>query len=238
MADKTTIDSPNKLARMTGMLYILVVLCGITSEILVKNAVFVPGDMAATVYRITAYGFIFRLGYVVILARLVFLTLMVLALYKLFGPVNRDVAAVMVAFVLISNAVTMVSLLFQYAAPLLLTGSDYSALFTTDQWLAQVQFFINMQVQGDRAAQIFTLWVILLGFLMYKSGYVPKLLGILMMIAGVGYIADFLVFFLLPQLDVPIAGLAFLAEVAFPFWLLIKGVDVGACKSRALEEAR
>jgi hypothetical protein len=230
-------ESPNRLARMTGVLYLLVVLCGIISEILVKNVVFVPGDIAATVDQITAYGFVFRLGFVVLLARLVFLTLLVLALYKLFGPVNRDVAVVMVVFVLISNAVSMVSLVFEFSAPLLLTSSDYSTLFTTDQWLAQVQFFINMQVQGDTAAQILSLWVILLGFLLFKSGYLPKLLGILVMIAGVGYVADFLVFFLLPQLDVQIAGFAFLAEVAFPFWLLIKGVDVEAWKSRALDAA-
>jgi hypothetical protein len=230
-------ESPNRLARMTGVLYLLVVGCGIISEILVKNVVFVPGDMAATVDQITAYGFVFRLGFVVLLARLVFLTLLVLALYKLFGPVNRDVAVVMVVFVLISNAVSMVSLVFEFSAPLLLTSSDYSTLFTTDQWLAQVQFFINMQVQGDTAAQILSLWVILLGFLLFKSGYLPKLLGILVMIAGVGYVADFLVFFLLPQLDVQIAGFAFLAEVAFPFWLLIKGVDVEAWKSRALDAA-
>ena len=228
--------SPSGLARMTGVLYLLVVLCGIISEILVKNIVFVPEDMAATVNQITTHGLIFRLGYVIILTRLVFLTLLVLALYKLFRPVNRDVAAVMVAFVLISNAVTMVSLVFEFSAPLLLTNSDYSTLFTADQQQALVQFFVNMQVQGDRAAQIFTLWVILLGFLMYKSGYLPKVLGILMMIAGVGYMADFLVFFLLPQLDAPIAGFAFLAEVVFPFWLLIKGVDVEVWKSRALEK--
>ena len=230
-------ESPNRLARMTGVLYLLVVGCGIISEILVKNVVFVPGDMAATVDQITAYGFVFRLGFVVLLARLVFLTLLVLALYKLFGPVNRDVAVVMVVFVLISNAVSMVSLVFEFSAPLLLTSSDYSTLFTTDQWLAQVQFFINMQVQGDTAAQILSLWVILLGFLLFKSGYLPKLLGILVMIAGVGYVADFLVFFLLPQLHVQIAGIAFLAEVPFPFWLLIKGVNVERWRSRALTSA-
>ncbi len=210
-------ESASRLARMTGVLYLLVVGCGIISEILVNAVVFVPGDMAATVDQITAYGFVFRLGLVILLARLVFLTLLVLALHKLFGPVNRDVAVVMVVFVLISNAVSMVSLVFEFSAPLLLTSSDYSTLFT--------------------AAQILSLWVILLGFLLFKSGYAPKLLGILMMIAGVGYVADFLVFFLLPQLDVQIAGFAFLAEVAFPFWLLTKGVDVEAWKSRALEAA-
>jgi hypothetical protein len=193
--------------------------------------------MAATADQITAYGFVFRLGFVVMLARLVFLTLLVLALYKLFGQVKHDVAAAMVAFGLVSVAVSMVALVFEFGAPLLLTSGDFSTLFTTDQWLAQVQFFIDMQVQADKASQVFSLWVILLGFLMFKSGYFPKLLGILMMVAGVGYVADFLVFFLLPQFDVQIAGFAFLAEVAFPFWLLIKGVDVKAWKSRALNAA-
>ena len=233
MADPGIPDSPNRVARTAGVLYLLVVGCGIIGAIL-ADVVLVPGDTAASVDRIMASGFIFRLGYVFLLTRLVFLTLLVLALHKLFGPVNRDVAAAMVAFVLISNAVIMVSLVLGYSAPLLLTSSDYSGLYTDEQWLAQVQFFLNLQVQGDRAAQIFSLWVILLGFLMLKSGYVPRLLGILMMIAGAGYVADFLVFFFIPQADVQIAGYAFLAEVAFPFWLLIKGVDVGVWRSRAL----
>jgi len=223
---------------MTGILYLLVVGCGIISEILVKNIVFVPGDMAATVDQIMTYGFVFRLGFIFLLLRLIFLTLLVLALHRLFGQVRSDIAAAMVAFGLISVAVSMVALVFEFGAPLLLTSGDYSTQFTTDQWLAQVQFFIDMQLQGDRAAQILALWVVLLGVLMFKSGYVPKWLGILMMIAGVGYVADFLVYFLLPQVNVQIAGLAFLAEVIFPFWLLIKGVDVEAWKSYALSEVR
>lgn len=237
MTDPRMLDSPNRVARIAGALYLLVVGFGIIGAIL-ADVVLVPGDAAASVDRIMAHGFIFRLGYVLLLTRLVFLTLLVLALAKLFGPVNRDVAAAMVAFVLISNAVIVVSLVLGYSAPMLLTSSDYLGLYPNEQWLAQVQFFIDLQVQGDRAAQVFSLWVILLGFLMFKSRYVPRLLGILMMIAGAGYVADFLVFFLLPQADAQIAALAFLAEVAFPFWLLFKGVDVGARRSRALGSGR
>jgi len=237
MAVSNTITSPKKLARMTGLLYLLVVGCGIISEILVTNIVFVPGNIAATADKITIFGPAFRLGFIFLLLRLVFLTLLLLSLYKLFGQAQRDVAAVMIAFGLISVAVTMVALFFEFGAPLLLTSGNYASLFTTDQWLAQIQFFIDMQVQGDRAAQILSLWVVLLGVLIFKSGYVPKWLGILMMIAGVGYVVDFLVYFLVPQVDVQIAGWAFLAEVIFPFWLLIKGVDVEAWESYALSEA-
>ena len=89
----------------------------------------------------------------------------------------------------------------------------------------------------NTAIKTLAMLFIVLGFLMYKSGSFAKLLGILMILAGVAYMADFLVFFLLPQLDVQLAGLAFLAEVPFPFWLLIKGIDVEVWKSRLPEKA-
>lgn len=233
MTGQSASISPQRLARRAGVLYVVVVLCGVFGEILVKNIVFVAGDTAATVDRIISMGFVFRLGFVVLLARLVFLTLLILALYRLFGRVEQGVAAAMVAFGLVSVAVSMVALVFEFGAPLLLTSSDYSARFTPDQWRAQVQFFIDMQEQADRAAQVLAVWVVLLGVLIYRSGYVPKLVGILMMAAGVGYVVDFLVFVLVPQLDWQIAGLAFLAEAMFPFWLLVKGVDLEGWKRRS-----
>ena len=237
MTDQKDMESPNKLARMTGILYCLVILAGVASEIMVHNFIIVPGDIATTVNHITAYESVFRLGFVISLARFAVFIFMVLALYKLLRPVNKDGALVMVAFALVSISIGMVSLLFQYAAPLLLSHSDYSTLFTTDQWQAQVQFFINLQRLGDKAAQILTVWLLPLGYLIYKSGFLPKTLGALMVMAGVGYVTDFLVFFLLPNLNWQVAGLAFLAELPFPLWLLMKGVNVERWKSRPLEVA-
>ncbi len=233
MTGQSTSISPQRLARRTGVLYVVVVLCGVAGEILVTNMVVVAGDTAATVDRIISMGFVFRLGFVVLLARLVFLVLLILALDRLFGRVDRGVAAAMVAFGLVSVAVSMVALVFEFGAPLLLTSNDYSARFTPDQWQAQVQFFIEMQEQADRAAQVLAVWVLLLGVLIYRSGYVPKPLGILMMAAGVGYVVDFLIFVLVPQVDWQIAGLAFLAEVAFPIWLLVKGIDIAGWERRS-----
>ena len=126
----------------------------------------------------------------------------------------------------------MVSLLFQFAAPLLLSSNGYSGLFTTDQWHAQVQFFIDLQMLGDKASQILTVWLLPLGYLIYKSGYFPKLLGILMVVAGLGYGTDFLIFFLLPNLNWQVAGFAFLAELPFPLWPLIKGINIEKWESR------
>jgi hypothetical protein len=235
MADRKTMEASNTLARLTAVLYLLVILLGVASEIMVRNFVIVPSDMAATVNHITTYEAIFRLGFVISLTRFVVFIFMVLALYKLLRSVNKDWSLVMLALALVSIAVGMVSLLFQYAAPLLLSCHGYSTVFTTDQWQAQVQFFINLQMLGDKAAQILTVWLLPLGYLIYRSGFLPKVLGGLMVLAGVGYVTDFLIFFLLPNLNWQVAGLAFLGELPFPLWLLIKGVKVERRTRRALE---
>lgn len=237
MTDQKIMQSPNKFARMTGILYFLVVLAGIVSEVIAKNFIFVPGDITTTVNRITAYEGVFRLGFVISLSRFLVLILLVLALNKLLGGVNRDWSLVMAAFALVSVAVGMVSLLFQYAAPSLLSSNTYSPFFSTDQWHAQVQFFINLQRMGDKASQILSVWLLPLGYLIYKSGFFPRILGVLMVIAGVGYVTDFLFFFLLPNLNWQIAGFAFLAELPFPLWLLIKGANVDQWRRRVLEVA-
>ena len=237
MTEKKIMGSPNKLARMTGILYFLVILAGVVSEIMVRNFIIVPGDITTTVKHITSYDSVFRIGFVISLTRFVIFILLVLALYKLLGPVNKDWSLIMVAIALVSISIGMVSLLFQYAAPLLLSSNSYSTLFTTDQWHAQGLFFINLQMLGDKASQILTVWLLLLGYLIYKSGYFPKLLGVLMMIAGLGYVTDFLIFFLLPNLNWQVAGFAFLAELPFPLWLLVKGVNYEKWKSRTLDPA-
>lgn len=237
MIDKIAMELPNKLARTTGILYLLVILLGVASEGIAHNLIIIPGDITATVNNITAYEPIFRLGFVISLARLVVFIFMVLALHRLQQSVNKDWSLVMVVVALVSISIGMVSLLFQYAAPLLLSSNGYSTIFTTDQWHAQVLFFINMQVMGDKVSQILAIWLLPLGYLIYRSGFFPKLLGVLIMIAGLGYVTDFLIFFLLPNLNWQVAGFAFLAELPFPLWLLLKGVKVKQWKSRELETA-
>ena len=236
MTDKSILDSPNKFARMTGILYFLVVLAGISSEV-ISNSIIVPGDITTTVNHILAHELIFRLSFLTSMVRHVILILLVLALYRLLRPVNKDQAVVMVTFALISIPIGMVSLLFKFAAPLLLGSSGYSSLFTPDQWHAQTLFFMNMQVWGDRVSQVLAVWLCPLGYLVYKSGFLPRIMGVLLIIAGLGYLADCFIFFLLPNLNWQLAGLAFLGEIPFPFWLLTKGVNVEFWRSRALEAA-
>ena len=205
-------------------MYFLVILAGVANEILVRSPLIVPGDQATTVNNILAHGFIFRLGFVISLVRFAVFIAMVLALYRLLRPVDKDWSMVMAAFALVSIAVGMASLLFEFGAPMLLTSSGYSSFFPVDQWHAQVQFFLDMQIMGDKASQILAVWLLPLAYLIYKSGYFPKILAIFMAIAGIGYVLDGLVYILLPGLNWQVAGLAFLGELPFPLWLLIRGV--------------
>jgi hypothetical protein len=224
MTDERYMDSPVKLARRTGILYLLVILAGIASETLVGNSLFVPGDSSATVNNILTHEFAFRAGFVISLVRFALFIALVLALYKLFRVVDGDWSMAMAVFALVSISIGMVSLLFEFAAPLLLSSGDYSSIFPVEQWHAQVQFFIDMQIMGDKASQVLAVWLLPLAYLIYKSGFFPKILAVLMMVAGLGYVIDFLVFILLPSLNWQVAGFAFLGELPFPLWLLIKGV--------------
>jgi hypothetical protein len=182
MTDNSNMKSHNKLARRTGILYFLVILLGVITEIMVRNFIFVPGDITATVNHITTYESVFRLGFVISLTRFTVFILLVLSLYRVFVSVNKDWSLAMAVFALVSISIGMVSLLFQYTAPLLMSSIGHSTLFTTDQWHAQALFFINMQVMGDKASQILTVWLLPLGYLIYKSGFFPRILGVLMVI--------------------------------------------------------
>ncbi len=95
----------------------------------------------------------------------------------------------------------------------------------------------NLKVQGDMIAQLLAIWLLPLGYLVYKSGFLPKFLGVLLMIACFGYLIDFVTFFLFPKFDLKVSLFTFWGEMIFPLWLLIKGVNVERWKSRALESA-
>lgn len=230
-------NSINKIAKLAGILYFIVILAGVSNELIVRNFVFVSGDISATVNNILTHGFIFRFGFIISLIRQVVLLALVLVLYKLLKPVNNDIALGMVAFALVQVSVGMISLLFQFAAPLLLISNGYSTLFTTDQWHGQVLFFINLQVQGDVVSQLLSIWLLPVGYLVFRAGFFPKILGILLMISCLGYLVDFLIFFLFPIIGLQVASYAFLAEVVFPFWLVIKGVNVKRWNRHTLESA-
>jgi hypothetical protein len=143
----------------------------------------------------------------------------------------------MIIFALVGIPITLLNELNHFAALLLASGAGYLTAFEADQLHALVMFFLDLREYGTFIPQVFS-WLLLLGYLVFKSGFLPRILGILLMIGGLCYPIQAVLFFLFPNFDAMILGLfAFIGEFLFYLWLLIKGVNVEEWEKRALESA-
>ncbi len=237
MTASEKINSPQKTARVAGFLFLIIYALGVFGQLFVRESLIVPGDAATTVNNIMASESLFRLGFVSDLIRQTAIMLLPLVLYKLLKSVNKDLALLMVVFALVGVPIAMLNTLNQFAALLLLSGADYLTAFTADQLNAQVIFFLDLYKYGGFISQFLVLWLLLLGYLVFKSGFLPRILGVLLMIAGFGLLIDFATFILFPNFDISFALYTFWGEPIFALWLLIKGVNVEQWEKRALESA-
>jgi len=229
--------NPNKAARIAGVLYLIIFSLGIFGQLFVRESLIVPGDAATTVDNILGSESLFRLTLVTDLIRSTCLILLPLVLYKLLKPVNKTIALVMVILALISVGIAMVNMINDYAVLLLLSGANYLTALEADQLHAQVMFFLDLQPYGAFIPQFLSLWVLLLGYLVFKSGFLPRILGILLILASLGFVIDSATFLLFPDFDVTISLFTIWGELLFALWLLIKGVNVEEWEKRALESA-
>ena len=236
-------NSPRKLARVAGVLYLLITVAAIVAHMYVPSQVIVPGDAAATAANLTASGPLFRFGaiggeLVVLLSEIV----LSIILYVLLKPVSKLLSLVAAASRLIMTAIHGINLLNYFFVLLLVSGAGYLSVFETDQLYALVMLFLDAHSVGFTIGIVFlTLHVFLLGYLIFKSGYWPKVLGILFLIAGLGYLIDSFALLLFPGYETTPTVIALaiaVAELAFPLWLLIKGVDVDKWQKRAALSAR
>ena len=142
----------------------------------------------------------------------------------------------MVIFALAALPIAMLNELNHFAVLLLLNGTDYLKVFRIDQLYSQVMFFLDLGHYGAFIAAIFWgLWLLPMGYLVFKSGFLPRIIGVLLIIAGFGYIIDSAALFLLPDLNINISQFTFYGELLMLLWLLIKGVNVKQWEKRALE---
>ena len=225
MSNQTQAKSIQKTARFAGLMYLILAVCGSFAEFAIRQGMLVPGDAAATVANIRASEMLFRLGFVAELVGQVVFVFLVLALYRVLKPVNKKQADLMLVLVIVAVTITCLNMLNQFAALLVLNGgSTYLSVFSTEQLDALVLLFLNMHKVGYLIAQIFFgLWLFPLGSLVFKSGFMPKLVGVMLMVACVGYLVDFFIFFLFPGVDVVLSEYTFIGELLFMFWLIIRG---------------
>jgi len=238
MTNRTAETSPLIYARVAGFLYLIMFPLGIFGMFYVPSILIVPGDAATTANNIMASESLFRLSIVSALMVQIVNIFLVLVLYKLLKPVNKNHALLMVIFILVGAPIAMLNELNRFVALLLLSGADYLTVFTADQLQALVPLFLDLHEHGiNNIAGIFWgLWLFPMGYLVFKSGFLPRILGILLMIGCFGYLIDSFAIFLFPSFK-EIALFTFWGEVLFPLWLLIKGVNVEQWEKRALESA-
>jgi hypothetical protein len=232
--------SINRTARLAGALYLAVMPFAFFGIMYVPSALVVPGDPATTSGNILASEFLFRSGTVSHLIGQIIFIFQVLALYRLLKPVNRNHAALMVILVLLSIPVVFLNEVNHLAALRVLSSADDGA-FTAAQLHAQAMLFLDMREYGMVVAHVFWgLWLLPLGFLVFRSGFLPRLLGVVLMVGGACHVIDAGTQLLVPgvptiaQITFAFAMLAALGELLFALWLLIRGVNVARWQEVAL----
>lgn len=224
-------DETKKTARLAGLLYLVSSIPAPFALLYVPGKLLVRGDAAATAERIRASETLFRMGITAELVASVLFIFVALTLYRLFKPVSQGAALAMLVLILLSFPISFLNVLNDIAALNFAgAGGSFNALsvFDARQRDALAYFFLRMHGQGIViAAQIFWgLWLFPFGICVMRSGFIPRVLGILLMIAGCGYIAISLSTVALPQYASAIhqvATILNLGEVPIIFWLLIWG---------------
>jgi len=223
-------NSYKPTARIAGVLYLVIIICAGFSEGFVRSSLIVPGDAAATANNILTSEWLFRLGFVSDLAAFMSDAVVAVLFYVLLKPVSKTLAMIAASLRLVAHpAIAGINMLNHFTALSLISGSDYLAVFPTDQLQALVLLFLDAHNTGYLiAGAFFGLHLFFLGYLFFKSELFPGVLGILVIIASAGYLLESFGVFLFPayeQLFAWIVGLtAVIGEVSLTFWLLIKGV--------------
>ncbi len=202
--------NPDKTARVAAFVFLIIFCLGVSAELFIRPDIIVPGDAARTVNNIMASESLFRLSLVIELIRQIFIMFLSLVLYKLLKPINKNIASLMVIFALVGVSISMLNELNDFAALLLSSGADYLKAFGANQLQALVLFFLDLRKYGTFISQVFSFWVLLLGYLVFKSGFLPRILGILLMLGGLCYTVHAFLFFLFPNFDANSGKNAFL----------------------------
>lgn len=227
-----------KTIRILGVLYLLLIVFGIFGQV-VRSTLIVPTDAAATARNLMGSELLVRFGFVSDLLMTTCYFLWGLALYFVLKPVNKSVALLMAVINFVGAPIMALNMLNQFAALQLLGGAEYLKAIPANQLQTLALFFLNLQNYGYLVAAIsFGLYLLPLGYLVLKSGYFPKVFGVLYMGLGVLTLLDFFTQFLFPRfgnISEMLLYPAALVEFGFCAWLLIKGANLEVWKERILE---
>jgi hypothetical protein len=232
MALRDVRSSPQALARFGGAIYLFIIAAALFGEAFVRGSLIVPHDAAATAHNIVASETLFRVGLAGEMLTCACDVTLALILYVLLKPVSRNLALLAAFFRLTFVSIYGVSKLFEVAALVALSRADFLKAFAPQQAQALAYLFLRVHSLGYGVSLLFFgFCCVLFGYLIHRSTYLPRILGDLLVIGGVGYVLfsvaqmlapEFAARLLFPWLMLP----AFPAELGLCLWLLVKGVNL------------
>ncbi len=233
--------SPQVYARILGTLYLVIIIVGALGQIFIRGALITPGDAAATAKNIMAAESLWRIGIAGDIIMHVFDIPIMLILYILLRPANRNLALLAVLFNLIQTAVLVVNKLNLLIPLFLLKNADHLNAFEPNQLYELSYLFVRAHDIGFGIGLIFFGFACLTyGYLIFKSGYFPKIIGVLIMIAGLSYLTNSFTLILLPAyagIAMAVLVFALIGELSLALWLLVKGVNLPMWEQRIREAA-
>lgn len=222
-------DSIKATAHRVGALYFLFLIVGLVDMFGFSHFI-VPGDATATARNIIAAEATYRIGILTDFVTLLIFIFLVVSLYKLLKGVDQWHAMLMVVLVSVGVTIGLANLLNKLAPLILLSGPNYLSVFSKPQLDALALGFLNSNNNGNNVAGAFWgLWLFPFGILVIKSGFFPRILGILLMVAGFAYLTTSVTSIVFPAYEHVVSQAAMplgLGEFPIIFWLLIKGAKV------------
>ena len=221
--------SPKRLARIAGVLYLLVGIFGGFAEGFVDPKLYVAGNAAATAGNVVWNSALLRVGVVSHLLDAVFFVFLAMTLYILLQHVHTSAARAMLVLVVVATGIITLNAVFQFEGLQVATHSTYAAAFGAAGSNALVLLLLDIQHYGTLAAQVFFgLWLVPLGYLAYESAMFPKWLGVVLIVGGACYLVDLLAAFLVPDVSTKIHTFVVIpcaiAEISMVLYLLVVGV--------------
>ena len=218
-----------KKARIAGLWYLVMLITAPIGIMYVPSKIMIAGNATATAANILSHEMLFRVGIFSNLLCQVSFVFLVLALKNLFEGIDKKQSKLMVSLVIAAVPIAIVIEILQLAAIHLLSGSEYLKVFSPDQLNALALSLLNFHEHGIvLAAMFWGLWLLPFGWLVIKSEFIPKILGILLIIGGCSYIVDSSLAILFPNFRHLISSFLLLplsvGELSMVVWLLVKGV--------------
>ena len=243
MMDRTVESSPQLYARIGGALYLVIIVIGLFGEMFVRDKLIVSGDATATAKNILASESLWRFHIAAELFLLICAIVLLMILFVLLRPVSRELTLLAVLFNLVSIGLEAATTMYLIIALFPLGSAGYLKVFSSEQLYAMASLTLKSHGYGFGVSLLFFgCFCVVIGRVIYKSGFLPRTIGVLMQIAGLCYLTDSFALILNPsfanRLFPAILLPAFVGEVSLCLWLLFKGVNVQRWKELAGTGAR